>query len=306
MTAKTTHYQSFTPQSTNIGGYRYSFNGQEGDNEVYEIGGFQSYGFRMYDTRIARFWGVDPLAKDYPMLTPFQFASCSPILCIDVDGLEGIENTRVNMEDGVVHTYFNARQSTYVAPKWFTQPTLTLSDSHMVSWSSGTIGEIKVPRPISRFELWLETPAKNAFDFTFKSLSKFGYSYVNSPYSLLFGTTISGSSLNPSQRMDAFVDFVPGAMLGSLTFTGQITRAGLGLKGYNKYVKESKEMGTLPSQKDLPIGVSWQTETGKMYQVNKHNQQILDDANHFLKGINLSNSFIKNAPEQLQQTNQKP
>ena len=299
MTMQIIYYQqSF--RNTNIGGYRYFFNGQEGDNEIFGIGGFQNYGFRMYDTRIARFWGVDPLAKDYPMLTPFQFASCSPILCIDVDGLEGIENTRVNMGDGVVHTYFNARQSTYVAPKWFTQPTLTLSESHMVSWSSGTIGEIKVPRPISRFELWLETPAKNAFDFTFKSLSKFGYSYVNSPYSLLFDKTISGSSLTPSQRMDAFIDFVPGVMFRSLTFSGQIIRTESGLKGYNKYIKESKEMGTLPSQKELPLGIGWQTEAGKMYQVNKSNQQTLNEANLFLKGINLSKSFIKKHPEQSQ------
>ena len=85
----------YRPKSpdTNIGGYRYFFNGQEGDNEVYENGAFQNYGFRMYDTRIARFWGVDPLTKDYPMMTPFQFASCSPILLVDVEGLEGIENT---------------------------------------------------------------------------------------------------------------------------------------------------------------------------------------------------------------------
>ena len=291
--------------STDTGEYRYFFNGQEADNEAFGIGEFQNYGYRMYDTRVARFWGVDPLTKDYPMLTPFQFASCSPILCVDVDGLEGIENTQINMGDGVVHTFFNARQSTYVAPKWFTQQALTSSELQMVSWSSGSIGEIKVPKPISQFELWLESPAKNAIDFTFKSLSSFGYSYVNSPYSLLFGKTLSGSSLTPSQRMDAFVDFVPGAMLRSLTFSGQIIRTELGVKGYNKYVKESKEMGTLPSQKDLPIGVSWQTETGKMYQVNKHNQQMLDDANHFLKGINFANSFIKNVPEQLQ-TNPNP
>ena len=76
--------------SPNTGGYRYFFNGQEGDNEVYEIGGFQNYGFRMYDTRIARFWGVDPLAKDYPMLTPFQFANNTPIWATDLDGQEAL------------------------------------------------------------------------------------------------------------------------------------------------------------------------------------------------------------------------
>ena len=99
-----------------MGGYRYFFNGQEADNEVFGEGGFQNYGFRMYDTRIARFWGVDPLTKDYPMLTPFQFASCSPVLLVDVEGLEGIENTIGYTSDGVPFYYFNARQSTYVKP----------------------------------------------------------------------------------------------------------------------------------------------------------------------------------------------
>ncbi len=71
-----------------MGGCRYFFNGQEADNEVLGEGVFQNYGFRMYDTRIARFWGVDPLTKEYPMLTPFQFASCSPVWGVDLDGLE--------------------------------------------------------------------------------------------------------------------------------------------------------------------------------------------------------------------------
>ena len=60
MTAKTTHYQSSTPQSTNIGGYRYFFNGQEGDNEVFgEVANF-GYEFRQYDSRLGRWWSVDP------------------------------------------------------------------------------------------------------------------------------------------------------------------------------------------------------------------------------------------------------
>ena len=83
----TTTYRPQSPHPAN-GGYRYFFNGQESDGEVYGEGGLQNYGFRMYDTRIARFWGVDPLAKDYPMLTPFQFASCSPVWGVDIDGLE--------------------------------------------------------------------------------------------------------------------------------------------------------------------------------------------------------------------------
>ena len=84
---RTTTYPPQPPRYDN-GGYRYFFNGQEADNEVLGEGTFQNYGFRMYDTRIARFWGVDPLTKEYPMLTPFQFASCSPVWGVDLDGLE--------------------------------------------------------------------------------------------------------------------------------------------------------------------------------------------------------------------------
>lgn len=74
--------------------YRSGFNGKENDNEVYGDGNFQDYGMRMYDPRIARLtWSVDPLTSKYPELTPYQFASNSPIVAVDLDGLEG---THVN------------------------------------------------------------------------------------------------------------------------------------------------------------------------------------------------------------------
>ena len=34
---------------------------------------------------------MDPLTKSYPMLTPYQFASNTPIKFIDLDGLEKAE-----------------------------------------------------------------------------------------------------------------------------------------------------------------------------------------------------------------------
>jgi RHS repeat-associated protein len=67
--------------------YRYGFNGKENDGEVQ---GQQDYGFRIYDTRIARFKSVDPLTKKYPWFTPYQFASNSPIYMLDLDGAEGV------------------------------------------------------------------------------------------------------------------------------------------------------------------------------------------------------------------------
>ena len=80
-------------------GYRYGFNGKENDNEVKGEGAQYDYGFRIYDPRTGRFLSTDPLKKNYPMLTPYQFASNTPIAAIDLDGLEA----KVNIEVGYVN-----------------------------------------------------------------------------------------------------------------------------------------------------------------------------------------------------------
>jgi RHS repeat-associated protein len=69
--------------------YRYSFNGKESDKEI----GTQDYGQRIYDPRLGRFLSVDPIAKKYAMLTPYQFASNRPISGVDLDGLEYADAT---------------------------------------------------------------------------------------------------------------------------------------------------------------------------------------------------------------------
>ena len=75
--------------------YRYGFNGKENDNQVKLDfdgkgipGSQQDYGNRIYDPRVGRFLSVDPIGKNYPELTSYQFASNSPIENIDIDGLE--------------------------------------------------------------------------------------------------------------------------------------------------------------------------------------------------------------------------
>ena len=64
--------------------YRYGFNGKEDDKET----GWQDYGMRIYNSRLGKFLSVDPLFKSYPFLTPYQFAGNTPIVAIDLDGLE--------------------------------------------------------------------------------------------------------------------------------------------------------------------------------------------------------------------------
>jgi len=78
-----------TERKYNSGEYRYGFNGKEKDDEG-EFGSITNYdyGFRIYNPAIGKFLSVDPLSTDYPMLTPYQFASNTPIQAIDLDGLE--------------------------------------------------------------------------------------------------------------------------------------------------------------------------------------------------------------------------
>ncbi|MDQ6609916.1 MAG: hypothetical protein M3Y85_08860 [Bacteroidota bacterium] len=74
----------------NTDGVRYGFNGKENDNDIEGEGNAYDYGFRLYDPRLGRFLSVDPIAKSYPYLTPYQFASNKPINGIDIDGLEWV------------------------------------------------------------------------------------------------------------------------------------------------------------------------------------------------------------------------
>jgi RHS repeat-associated protein len=69
--------------------YRFGFNGKENDNDVKGgLGNQQDYGMRIYDPRIGKFLSVDPISKNYPELTPYQYASNTPIWAVDLDGLE--------------------------------------------------------------------------------------------------------------------------------------------------------------------------------------------------------------------------
>jgi len=63
------------------------------DKELWDDGelNWYDYGFRNYDPQIGRFVQLDPLTDDYPMMTPYQYASCEPIANIDLDGLEAAE-----------------------------------------------------------------------------------------------------------------------------------------------------------------------------------------------------------------------
>lgn len=74
----------------NGGDYRYGFNGKEKDDEIKGSGNSYDYGARMYDPRIGRWMAVDPLARKYPFASPYNFVLNTPIMAIDLDGLEAV------------------------------------------------------------------------------------------------------------------------------------------------------------------------------------------------------------------------
>jgi RHS repeat-associated protein len=68
--------------------YRYGFNGKEKSDEI--ASNDYDFGARIYDGRLGRFLGVDPLAKKFTDESPFIFVSNSPLMHVDIDGKEKI------------------------------------------------------------------------------------------------------------------------------------------------------------------------------------------------------------------------
>jgi hypothetical protein len=76
---------SFRTHST---GYRYGFNGQEKDNEVYGDGKSYTAEYWQYDGRLGRRWNVDPVIK--PSLSSFSTFANNPIKFRDILGADTI------------------------------------------------------------------------------------------------------------------------------------------------------------------------------------------------------------------------
>jgi RHS repeat-associated protein len=69
--------------------YRFGFQGQEKDNEIYGgEGSMLAFEYRMHDPRVGRFWSIDPLAAKYPWNSPYAFAENKVIQYVELEGLE--------------------------------------------------------------------------------------------------------------------------------------------------------------------------------------------------------------------------
>ena len=70
------------------GDYRYAFQGQERDDEIKGRGNSYNYTYRMHDSRLGRFFAVDPLADDYPWNSSYAFSENRVIDGVELEGAE--------------------------------------------------------------------------------------------------------------------------------------------------------------------------------------------------------------------------
>ncbi len=97
----TTSYRNGRTE-TEVSLKRYKYVGKERDEET----GLYFYGARYYAAWICRFVSVDPLQREYPHYTPYQYAGNKPISYIDLDGLEEVESDKINLRQKSGSLYF--------------------------------------------------------------------------------------------------------------------------------------------------------------------------------------------------------
>jgi len=286
------HYYPFGMEMSELsygtGTNKYLYNSKEiqNDFDLY----WYDYGARMYDPMLGRWHSVDPLAEEMPSWSPYSYGFNNPIRFIDPDG---------RRPDG-----YQDMQGNY---KWFDNETADVIGREDKIWlkvtddknifnmaAAGILDNVSVPADpgqitaadnLTSLEMWLDSPSESIGEGIGKIGANIGYSLVNSPYSLLTGKTIGGTSLNSSGKMDAFVDVVPGLISGGLTKTGQAVKTTRkGLQGFNQFAKRTSGITTTEG---LPTGMKWQQRAGQLFQTNKVNQQGLKDIKNARRTIDI-------------------
>ena len=89
--------------------YRYGYQAQERDDEVYGRGASHYYRYRQHDARLGWFWSVDPLARKYPWNSPYAFAENRLVDGVEWEGLEYVRIVHYPDGSRVVTSYYTMR-----------------------------------------------------------------------------------------------------------------------------------------------------------------------------------------------------
>jgi RHS repeat-associated protein len=97
--AQVVSYDDLDPWGMTLGGrssnsgdgrQRYKFTGKERDTET----GYDDFGPRLYDARIARFLGPDPHGSSYPALSPYCYVGNNPLAFVDPTGMDSTSDAQ--------------------------------------------------------------------------------------------------------------------------------------------------------------------------------------------------------------------
>ena len=71
--------------------YPYGFQSQEKDDEIKGEGNSNNFSMRMYDSRLGRFFCIDPLSVYYPWNSPYSFSENRVTDAVELEGGEKLE-----------------------------------------------------------------------------------------------------------------------------------------------------------------------------------------------------------------------
>lgn len=231
-----------------INPYRYAFKGKEKDDEVKGSGNQCDYGSRMYDPRVGRFLSIDPKSNEFSFLSPYSYSANNPVRYEDIEGesiVDDVKRLGRRVKNLLTKGTFKTNQEIALSAAKKNhnnvlehQTGLNAFRAELAAINPGLdykpkseielklIANAQAPDPdmnpgvisqrnadgFENAESWINSPSDNMGDGSLKVAAGIGYSLANSPYVLLTDRSLGGEPVTPDQKMDAFVDAVPGVL----------------------------------------------------------------------------------------------
>ena len=114
--------------------YRYGFQSQEMDDEIKGHGNSISFGARIYDSRIAKWFSTDAYKASYPSNSPYSSNGNNPLFYIDKAG-----NFLIPVHKRIVQNAFGALSIKLTKSKGVTSLSSSLNEQFLAGLSLGSI-----------------------------------------------------------------------------------------------------------------------------------------------------------------------